>query len=141
MKKKEVMITINSIQSVDDEKEETELITTGDFERSGEKYVISYDESSATGFEGARTILTCEDEAIATMTRTGKAPSNLIIESGVKHHCHYGTPFGQFMVGINATSIRNDLNDDGGELCFRYTIDVNSVYVSDNEVRITVRPQ
>ena len=73
------------------------------------------------------------------MQRVGKAPSNLIIEMNKKHHCHYGTPYGEFMVGIFAHSIDNKLNDNGGDLYFKYTVDVNSSYISDNEVYINVK--
>lgn len=139
MEKKDVLITLNSVQAVDGEKEETELITGGSFERDGDRYIITYDESTATGFDGSTTVLTCTGNECATMSRSGTSPSNLIIERGKKHHCHYGTPFGEFMVGINAHTIENTLNENGGELTFKYTIDVNSVYVSDNEVRISVQ--
>jgi uncharacterized beta-barrel protein YwiB (DUF1934 family) len=136
---KDVLITLKSIQSVDSQSVETELITAGKYKKITGGYEIIYDESSVTGFEGSRTILSCYGNNRADMQRVGKAPSNLIIEMNKKHHCHYGTPYGEFMVGIFAHSIDNKLTDNGGDLYFKYTVDVNSSYISDNEVYINVK--
>lgn len=135
---KDVVITLKSIQSVDNEHSETELKTKGTFSTIENGYEICYDESVATGFEGSKTILTCRGNEMASMQRTGKTYSNLVIEMNKKHHCHYGTPYGDIMVGIYAHSIDNKLDNTGGNLYFKYTIDINSSYISDNEIFITV---
>lgn len=136
--KKEVLINLKSIQSVDSDSSETELITSGTLEKEGDKVTISYEESEATGYEGSHTIVTCVGNTNAAIRRTGSANSNLIIEKDKKHHCHYGTPFGDFTVGIYAHEIRNELTEDGGRLYLKYTVDINSSYISDNEILITI---
>ena len=73
------------------------------------------------------------------MSRTGSVSSNLIVELGTKHHCVYGTPYGDFMVGVNAKSIDSELDEKGGKLDFKYVIDVNSSYVGDFDVYIEVK--
>jgi uncharacterized beta-barrel protein YwiB (DUF1934 family) len=73
------------------------------------------------------------------MSRSGSVSSNLIVELGKKHHCVYGTPYGDFMVGVNANYIHSDLGDNGGKLDFRYVIDVNSSYVGDFDISIEVK--
>ncbi len=136
---KEVLITLKSVQSVDNDRQETELKTTGQFKPLDNGFEITYDESAATGFAGSKTILTCYGNERASMQRTGKSFSNLVIEMNKKHHCHYGTPYGDLMIGVFAHKIDNNLNENGGDLYFKYTIDVNSSFVSDNEVFINVR--
>lgn len=137
---KDVLITLKSVQWVDNDKAETELITTGTYEAIDDNgYKISYDESSATGFEGSKTILTCFGNRLTTLNRTGKNSSNLIIEKDKKHHCFYGTPFGEFMMGIYTIDINNNLTDNGGDIYLKYTIDINSSYVSDNEIFLNIK--
>lgn len=137
---KKVMITLKSVQWYDKESSETEIITSGDFEAvDGGGYRISYDESSATGFEGSKTELICYGNNLANLMRIGNAPSNLVIEMDKKHHCHYGTPYGDLIVGIYTHKINNDLTDDGGDIYMKYTIDINSSYVSDNEIYLNVK--
>ena len=136
--KKKVLINLTSIQTVDKESTQTELITEGKLEAIEGGFVIAYDESEATGFKGSKTILTCKGNEWASVDRVGKSSSNLIIEQGTKHHCHYGTPFGDFTVGIYAHSIINELDSNGGKLYLKYTVDINSSYISDNEILIVI---
>jgi len=139
LKNKDVMITLKSIQSTGKDKEEMELITQGKYRKTSDGFVISYDESEATGYEGSKTILTTIGESQVTMERKGSTTSNLVIEKNKKHHCHYGTPYGDFMVGITANDIKSNLDIDGGELYFKYVIDINSSYISDQEIFINVK--
>ncbi len=137
--KNNVTITLKSVQTADSERSEVELITDGRMRKIDGGFEIVYNESEATGFEGSTTILSCVGNTRASMQRTGAAPSNLIIEKDKKHHCHYGTPYGEFIVGIYTHKIDNKLTEDGGDLYFKYTVDVNSAYVSDNEVFVNVK--
>lgn len=78
-------------------------------------------------------------DEMVTMTRSGKAISSLFIEKGKKHHCHYGTEFGDFMIGVCTDEIRNELEETGGEIYLKYTLDINSSYMSENEMFINVK--
>ena len=137
--KKDVFITIKSVQIVDDERDTIELETKGSFFKRRDGYQISYEESEATGFEGSRTTLSVAGDDKVTLIRSGNSPSNLIIERGKKHHCHYGTMFGDIVIGINASKISSTLSDSGGEVYFKYTIDINSSYMSDNEIYVNIK--
>ncbi len=138
---KEVYIDIKSTQFADDEKDTTELFTFGKLLRGKEKdkYKIIYDESEATGFDGNRVILDVTGNSMVSLNRVGNANSNLIIEKGRKHHCHYGTPYGDFMIGITADEIKSDIDEFGGDLYLKYTIDINSSFMSENEMYISVK--
>lgn len=73
------------------------------------------------------------------MNRTGTVEANLVVDIGEKQHCVYGTPYGDFMVGITAKTIRSDLDENGGMLFFHYVLDVNSSYIGDFEIAIEVK--
>lgn len=133
------MITLKSVQSTGENKEEMEIITEGSYRKTADGYVISYNESEATGYNGSKTVLTTVGEKQVTMQRKGSTVSNLVIEKGKKHHCHYGTPYGDFMVGITANDIKSNLDSAGGELYFKYVIDINSSYISDQEIFINIK--
>ena len=113
-KTKDVMITLKSIQHDGKENNETELITEGQYKKKDNGYVITYEESEATGFNGSKTVLTTFGEGLVTMQRSGSTISHLFIEKNKKHHCHYGTPYGDFMVGITTKDIKSKLDDNGG---------------------------
>lgn len=128
-------------QTADGATDSSELFTKGEFREHGGSYFIDYDESEATGYEGSHVQLRIgrEDETI-TMTRTGRAFSALVFENGNRHFCHYGTEYGDCMIGISTNELRNGITGDGGEIYVRYTIDVNSGLMLTNEITIHVKP-
>lgn len=128
-------------QTADGSTDSSELFTKGEFREHEGSFFIDYDESEATGFEGSHVQLRIggRDETV-TMVRTGKAFSSLIFENGKRHFCHYGTEYGDCMIGISTTDMRRDITSDGGEVYVKYTIDVNSGLMLTNEITIHVRP-
>ncbi|MCL2020399.1 MAG: DUF1934 domain-containing protein [Oscillospiraceae bacterium] len=140
---KNVCIDIKSTQFANEERDVTELFTFGRLRRgrgkNKNKYKIIYEESQATGYEGSTVTLDIDGSSMVTMARTGDALSNLVIEKGKKHHCHYGTPFGDFIVGVKADEIRSEIDDNGGNLYLKYTVDINSSYMSETEMYVNVK--
>ncbi len=120
------------------DKDTTELFTYGRMEQIANGFRLGYDESEATGFQGSHVTLEVFRDKV-TMQRRGKAVSSLIIERGKKHHCHYGTEYGDFMIGISTDEIRSCLTDKGGDIYLKYTLDINSSYMSENEMYINVK--
>lgn len=128
------MIKMKSIQITDGDENEVELITQGTYSYENGRYIVTYEDSEATGFEDSVTTIEVEGNRLASVTREGNAPSNLILEVNRKHHCHYGTPYGDMMVVIFSKEIDNDLGSEGGKLSMSYTIDINASYISDNVI-------
>ncbi|MGN1340612.1 MAG: DUF1934 domain-containing protein [Oscillospiraceae bacterium] len=128
-------------QTADGATDSSELFTKGEFREHGDSFFIDYDESEATGYEGSHVQLRIgqQDETV-TMTRTGSAFSSLIFENGKRHFCHYGTEYGDCLVGISTTEMRKTITQEGGEVYLRYTIDVNSGLMLTNEITINVKP-
>lgn len=135
---KNVTIRLTSVNTVDGDASRTDLTTAGKLKSLDGGYMLEYEESEVTGFKGSTTYLSVFGSELVNLRRVGTAPSDLILEKSKKHHCHYGTPYGEFIMGIYTHGIVNNMDENGGELYFKYTVDINSGYVSDNEVYITV---
>lgn len=131
------MISLTSIQWQDGEKNETELLTKASFSQSGENYVISYEDTETTGFEGSVTTIKVNGSKSASIVREGTANSVLSLETGRKHYCQYGTPFGAMQIGVYTHLIKNSISKDG-KLYLKYTLDLNSSFLSDNEIIMTI---
>lgn len=138
MKDNAVNITLISTQSDGENHDKTELFTRGKYKKTNDGFVISYEESEATGFEGSTTSLESFGEEKVILERKGSSESQLIIEKGKKHFCRYGTPYGDFTVGVSADSIISTLGNNGGNLKFNYVIDINASYVGDFQIDINV---
>lgn len=138
MEKNNVMLSLTSIQWADGERSETELLTRASIIRTEEKDIISYEDTQATGFEGSVTTITVKGSEYASIVREGTANSMISMEIGRKHFCQYGTPFGNMQLGVYTHAINNDLSGNGS-LYLKYSLDLNSSHLSDNEIimRIT----
>lgn len=131
--KNNVMISLTSIQIQDNDKNETELLTKAIVSKSGGCDVISYEDTQATGFEGSVTTITVKGNESASIVRKGTANSVLSLETGRKHYCQYGTPYGNIQIGVYTHSINNTIAENG-RLYLKYTLDMNSSLLSDNEI-------
>lgn len=137
--KKDVFLEIRGTQTTDEGTNSTELFTQGQYVRRGGSSFIIYDESEATGFEGCKTIVKVDEERRVVMQRTGPSSSNLIIQKGVRNLGMYGSALGELQIGIYADTIINHLDDEGGDVYFKYRLDINSAFISENEVTILVK--
>lgn len=138
--KKKVLISLTSIQHQDDDTNKTELLTKAEFVRENGYDIISYEDTSATGFEGSVTTIKVDGCRNASITREGTANSVLSLEIGRKHFCQYGTPYGCLQIGVYTHAIDNTLDKDG-RLYLKYTLDLNSSFLSDNEIIMTMQNQ
>ena len=138
--KNNVLISLTSIQWQDNEKSETELLTKAYLKKEKGWDVISYEDTSATGFEGSVTTIKVDESKSASITREGTANSVLSLEIGRKHFCQYGTPYGNLQIGVYTHAIENTIAENG-RLYLKYTLDLNSSYLSDNEIIMTVQAQ
>ena len=138
--KKDVLIEIKGVYKQEGDEDEIELFTTGSYYKRNGNYYIAYDESEATGFDGTHTVLKVEQSDKVTLLRTGTAKSQLIVERGVRHQCHYDTGYGAMTLGVAADEIHSRLTDEGGEVEFSYTLDADqNTILSRNLVKISVK--
>lgn len=131
-------ITLISAAITEEGRDETEFFTVGSFTRDGDSFIIRYGENAEIGYESCQVTITIKGETVL-IERSMPAPSLLTVEKGKKHHMLYGTPYGDFMMGINAFEVKNEMTPEGGKLYLKYSIDINSDFVSENEINLTVK--
>ena len=134
------LITIKGTMEQDGKSDTVELMTRGSLVHKDGAYYIIYKGTEATGYAGCTTtVKVAEDARKVSMLRFGKVPSQLIIEKGTRHLCHYETGYGAISLGVAADVIEHQLSDEGGKLKFSYTLDSGAEnFISRNLVDITV---
>ena len=134
------LITIKGTMEQDGKSDTVELMTRGSLVHKDGAYYIIYKETEATGYAGCTTtVKVAEDARKVSMLRFGKVPSQLIIEKGTRHLCHYETGYGAISLGVAADVIEHQLTETGGKLKFSYTLDSGAEnFISRNLVDITV---
>ena len=134
------LIHICNKQTISGVTEEICLTTTGTYtEKNGSRYIIyqEYDQESGRPTQ-ASTLKISPDHSI-TLMRNSIHRTNLILEQGKRHLCQYGTQFGSVMLGVFTEFVKADLDDLGGSLQAKYTLDLDTNLASENEILITIK--
>mgnify|MGYP001023613399 CR=1 FL=1 len=135
---KDVIISIVDKHEAGGESVSSELITVGTFCGDENDYSLTYKEQDES-LLSCTTTLRVQNKNKITMTRCGDFMTEMVIEQGKRHNCHYTTPAGNLFMGVFAKKVESKINHSGGSLFFSYTIDFNSDFASFNELNVTVR--
>lgn len=137
---KEVIIDIKGTQTVDGDDDVVELTTVGRMNTVGSKTYLRYDESAASGVDGASCMIKLDrSDNSVVMQRSGPFNSRMYIKEGQRHICHYETSQGTLTMGIFGETVNADISESGGSVYMSYTIDVNYGMLSRNKVEIKVK--
>lgn len=137
--KDDYLINIEGEMEQDGEMDTVHLMTKGSYLQKDGSFYISYQETEATGYEGNVTTVKVDNGDRVSMLRFGSMPSQLVIELGRRHVCHYDSGYGVMNLGVAADEIKNHLTDGGGDITFSYTLDSGDIAISHNKVKITVQ--
>lgn len=138
---KDVLVKVTTLQTDDAGKPDTlELTAEGKFAEKDGAYLIKYADAFLSGDnEPILTSVKVSADNIVTVTRSGSYQSRFCIEQGKRCQCLYQTPYGNMSMGFFGESIKNNLNESGGEITLIYTVDVNNAEINKNEMTITVK--
>ncbi len=134
------LISITGIQELDGEKDKIEMTTCGNYMMKNNHIYIGYKEYDNENPQVfSSNLVKVESDNKVTITRNGGKQTRLILEKGRRHQCHYRTIMGDLMIGVFAEEINMDLNEKGGQLSVKYSLDFNSDFISKNEFYIDVK--
>ena len=136
---KDIIIEITGTQNSGGEPDHVEFIAQGQMDYADGLWCITYDENDFSERLTTKTMLTVDGKKCVTMSRFGEQNTQLILEKGKRHLCHYDTGCGGMLVGISTSAVHSSLTGRGGELRMRYTVDINSGYVGSNEINIKIK--
>lgn len=136
--KKDVSIRIKGVYTVDADQTTAELFTVGSMYKKNENYYITYNESETTGYEGCVTTVKIEAPDRVTLIRRGASSSHLVLQRGVRNIGRYEMMGNPMEIGVYTDSMDCSFGDQGGALHLRYTLDMNSSLMSENELEISV---
>ena len=134
------LIHICNKQTVDGITEAIELTTTGTYaQKDGNRYITYREYDQETGQPEQTSTLKITPQNAITLIRNTPSRTNLILEQGKRHLCQYGTMLGSATLGVYTNAVTVNLNDSGGSLQIRYTLDFDATLASENEISITVK--
>lgn len=134
---RDVLIKISGFQMMDQESDNVEVITTGDyFLKNGKHYVI-YDEMME-GFEGSIHNTVKISPEIMDVRKQGVIGTHMEFALGKKSMTRYATPMGEMVVEINTNEIHVEEQEDNLKVQVDYSLDINYEHVSDCSITMDI---
>lgn len=139
---KDVIVSISGLQYVtgadDQEPEPVEVVMAGQYYKKNERHYLIYDEMME-GFENStRNIMKFNDKKME-VSKKGLINVQMIFEENKKNLSYYQTPFGMVNMGVAATRIKIDEQEDTIDVLVDYALDMNESYVADCTIAMTIR--
>jgi uncharacterized beta-barrel protein YwiB (DUF1934 family) len=71
--------------------------------------------------------------------RVGDTQSHMVFEEGQKHISYYNTGIATFTVGVSTRSIRQTLDEKGGQVMIDYAMEINNSLTGENAFSLDIR--
>lgn len=134
---KEVLVRISGLQIMDGERDDIEVITTGDYYLKNGKHYVIYDEVLDGFDEGVRNTLKISADSM-DIRKKGAANAHMVFEQDKKNMTRYATPMGEMMVEISTNRIQIDEQEDSLKVKVDYSLGINYEHVSDCNIMLDV---
>lgn len=131
------LIKVRSVNIVEGDKTESEVITHADFSLTDEGYSLSYKEEKNGVNE--ETHITVENGKKVIIHRQAEIETDMTIEEGIRHVSYHRLPFGEFSLDIVGDKIATEIADDGIRLYFSYKTFSGGEALGKAEFDITLR--
>jgi uncharacterized beta-barrel protein YwiB (DUF1934 family) len=134
---KDVLIKISGLQMMDQESDNIEVITAGQyFYKNGKHYVI-YDEA-IDGFDGTVHSTIRMTPELLDIRKTGTVETHMVFSLDHKEMTHYATPLGEMVIETATNRICMEEEEDSIQMKVEYSLDINYEHVSDCSIVLDV---
>ena len=134
---KKCKIKITEKQYDDEQPRAIEITTTGTFRGTPGDYVLRFDEIFSEDIK-SQTVITVRGGTNVSIVRHGDITTEITVEKGQRHNCHYLTPYGEMLLGISAQTVDDGVTENGGILRLVYSVDFYANLETVKEMEIEV---
>ena len=135
--KSNYLIKVRSVNIVEGDRTESEVITHADFELLEKGYTLVYKEEKNEVNE--ETHITVTNGRKVEIKRFAEIETEMTVEEGIRHISFHRLPFGEFSLDIVGERITSEITDDGAKLCFSYRTFSGGEALGKAEFDITLR--
>lgn len=136
---KEILLSLKGLQieNPQEEGEEVETITPGEYyQRNGSHYVI-YDEITE-GFQDVTKNMIKFRDSMLEVSKKGLFNVHMIFEEKKKNMTSYTTPYGNILIGIDTRFVRIEEEEDRIRVNVDYVLEANYQYLADCRIEMNV---
>ena len=135
---KDVLVKISGLQFAEDQDNgPVEIITTGNYYKKNGKHYILYDEVQE-GFDGVTKSVIKVNDDFLDVTEKGVTNVHMMFEKNKKNMSYYNTPFGNLLVGINATDVKVNETEDNIDIKVDYKLEVNYEHLAECSISMNI---
>ena len=135
--KREVIVTVSTIQKEDGEKDSFSNEYKGTLFVKNGKYFIFYTEYGEEGDKMSDSVIRCDGENVE-IKRTGAYSSVLAFSRGKEYKTVYSTPYGGMPVSLKCKNVLCAIDSQGGKLILDYKMNIADKNY-ENNVTISVK--
>ena len=129
---KDVLISISGLQFAGGENSEpVEVITSGSYYKKNGRHYILYDEVAEDTAGTTKNIIKLGDEVL-DITKRGETNVH-------KNVTYYGTPYGNLLIGIDATKVQVEETEHNLSVKVDYALEVNYEHMADCKITMNIQ--
>lgn len=137
---KDVLVSVSSFQTAQDETERMEVINKGNYYKKNDFHYVMYDEMME-GFDRPIKSMMKFKEGVLTVTKKGLLNVNMVFEESQKNKCCYATPYGDVMLGIDTSSVELTEEENRILVSAFYSLEANYEHLADCEIHMEICSQ
>ena len=134
------IVEVTGVQTIDGEKNDSQIICEGTYQYTKEKAVIKYTHVDSNAEDQYETTIELTSAGM-TMIKEGQFSSTMQFAPSMKYAGHYSTPFGSLSINVLTDYIDVYLDEDGGMIRLAYVLEMGDMVNSLNELCIKVSPK
>lgn len=136
---KDVLVSIRGLQFIEGMKNEpVEVITSGSYYKKNGKHYILYDEVMEGVAEPTKNIVKIGEHYL-DITKRGAVNVHMIFEQNKKNVSYYCTPYGNLLIGIEATNIVVEESEQDLCVVVDYVLEVNYEHMADCAIEMKIK--
>ena len=138
---KDVLITISGLQlMIGEESSPIEVITTGEYYLKNGKHYILYEEVMED-FDGITKNRIKIGDGRMDIFKNGVSRVHMVFEKNKKNLTSYQTPYGNLMLGIEASRLHIEQEENNIDIKVKYDLDVNYEHLAECTLAMNIKPR
>lgn len=139
---KDIFLALKGLQieTGEDQPQELETISPGQYYKRGDSHYVLYDEVTE-GFSAPTKNMIKFRDSLVEVTKKGLINVHLIFEKNKKNMTSYATPYGNIMIGIDTRDVQIREEEQQITVNVWYALEANYQHLSDCRIDLDIRPR
>lgn len=136
---KDVLLAIKGLQfDGSEEDSEIETVTAAEYYKRNNSHYVIYEEAFEGFEETTKNVIKFKDNSL-DLTKKGLVNVHMIFEENKKNMTNYSTPYGDILIGIDASKIRMREEEEKIHVDVEYALEINYEHLADCHISIGIQ--